>query len=97
MKLLYMFFTGVFILQFNLHSQQLSADHLFILVDESAPGAKVLKEAGLKMDPDTLHHTGQGTSAVFFILIISTWNLCGSLTKRKLRNPGIILLRCSEI
>lgn len=66
MKLLYIFFTGVFMLQFNLHSQQLSADHLFILVDESAPGAKVLKEAGLKMDPDTLHHTGQGTSAVFF-------------------------------
>jgi len=66
MKLLYIFIIGVFMLQFNLHSQQLSADHLFILVDESAPSAKVLKEAGLKMDPDTLHHTGQGTSAVFF-------------------------------
>jgi len=66
MKLLYIFFIGVFMLQFNLHSQQLSADHLFILVDESAPGAKVLKDAGLKIDPDTLHHTGQGTSAVFF-------------------------------
>ena len=66
MKLLYIFFIGVFMLQFNLHSQQLSSDHLFILVDESAPGAKLLKDAGLKMDPDTLHHSGQGTSAVFF-------------------------------
>jgi hypothetical protein len=66
MKLLCIFFTGVFMLQFNLNSQQLSADHIFILVDESAPGAKVLKDVGLKMNPDTLHHTGQGTSAVFF-------------------------------
>lgn len=66
MKFLFIFFTGVFMLQFNLNSQQLSADHIFILVEEIAPGAKVLKDAGLIMDLDTLHHTGQGTSAVFF-------------------------------
>jgi len=66
MKLLCIFFIGMFMLQFNLHSQRLSADHLFILVEEDAPQAKFLVEAGLKIDPDTLYHTGQGTSIVLF-------------------------------
>ncbi|MGB5893820.1 MAG: hypothetical protein WBG58_06555 [Ignavibacteriaceae bacterium] len=66
MNLFYIFLVWLLIHQINLFSQQLSFDHLFILVGESAPSVKILVDAGLKNDPDTLHHTGQGTSAVFF-------------------------------
>jgi hypothetical protein len=66
MNLFYIFLVWLLIHQINLFSQQLSFDHLFILVGESAPSVKMLVDAGLRNDPDTLHHTGQGTSAVFF-------------------------------
>lgn len=66
MKPLYIFLVWILTHQINLFSQQLSIDHLFILVEESAPSVKMLVDAGLKNDPDTLHHLGQGTSAVFF-------------------------------
>lgn len=66
MKPFYIFLVWLLCHQINLFSQQLSFDHLFILVEESAPSVKMLVDAGFKNDPDTLHHMGQGTSAVFF-------------------------------
>jgi hypothetical protein len=39
---------------------------VFVWVSADAPEARLLEEAGLKLDPETAVHTGQGTASKFF-------------------------------